>query len=74
MKPDKTELLPAPEVASFVTQHMREKARVLVSVDGPQNNVIKLKPPICWTMDDAELYFLAGFEEAMTAWAQELRY
>jgi ethanolamine-phosphate phospho-lyase len=59
-------LEPNPEMANLVTQHMKEESRVLVSVDGPDNNVIKLKPPLCWRLEDANL-FLCAFESAVNA-------
>ena len=43
---------PNPELASSVMHHMRAN-QVLVSTDGPGRNVIKIKPPLCFSEEDA---------------------
>ena len=52
--------------ADFIVQHMREEANILVSTDGPKDNVLKVKPPICWTQENAN-QFLAAFANALVA-------
>jgi len=32
-----------------------KEEHILVSADGPHRNVLKLKPPMCFTREDAEL-------------------
>lgn len=44
-----------PEVASYVSNRMRHFG-ILTSTDGPQENVIKIKPPICFTQKQADFY------------------
>lgn len=34
---------------------LKEEDRICVSTDGPWENVVKFKPPMCFSMDDAEL-------------------
>ncbi|KAM4678346.1 5-phosphohydroxy-L-lysine phospho-lyase [Discoglossus pictus] len=49
---DQEKLTPATEEAEFVIQRMKEKY-IFLSTDGPGNNVIKFKPPMCFTIEDA---------------------
>ncbi|HEV8612272.1 MAG TPA: aminotransferase class III-fold pyridoxal phosphate-dependent enzyme [Gemmatimonadales bacterium] len=44
---------PAGTEASCVANRMRERG-VLLSTDGPDRNVLKLKPPLCFARDDAD--------------------
>lgn len=37
------------------TVRLKEEDRICVSTDGPWENVVKFKPPMCFSMDDAEL-------------------
>jgi len=46
-------LEPAGEEASYVANRMRE-CGILLSTDGPFHNVLKIKPPLCFTRADAE--------------------
>ena len=43
---------PFPKLATFVANRMREK-RILLSTDGMQENVIKFKPPLVFSMKSA---------------------
>ena len=45
---------PATAKASYLVNRMREQG-VLMSTDGPFENVIKIKPPICFTKTNADL-------------------
>ncbi|CAL8355291.1 unnamed protein product [Merluccius merluccius] len=45
---------PATDVASMVVRRLK-KERICVSTDGPFENVIKFKPPMCFNIQDAEL-------------------
>lgn len=38
---------------SFMLLRMKEKG-VLLSADGPHRNVLKIKPPMCFTEEDAK--------------------
>ena len=44
---------PAGTEADLVANRARDRG-VLVSTDGPFHNVLKIKPPLCFTEDDAE--------------------
>jgi 4-aminobutyrate aminotransferase-like enzyme/Ser/Thr protein kinase RdoA (MazF antagonist) len=49
---DRTTREPAPEQADYVIQRLREQG-ILVSTDGPFHNVLKIKPPLVFSADDA---------------------
>lgn len=44
---------------------MKNVHRVLVSSDGPDNNVVKLKPPMVFNMENAN-EFLSAFRECLS--------
>jgi 4-aminobutyrate aminotransferase-like enzyme/Ser/Thr protein kinase RdoA (MazF antagonist) len=46
--------IPAPAKAAYLADRMKEQG-VLMSVDGPFNNVLKIKPPLCFSQADADL-------------------
>ena len=48
------DLAPAAAPASYVINRMRELG-FLMSTDGPHDNVLKIKPPLCFTRENAEL-------------------
>ncbi|XP_021101094.1 ethanolamine-phosphate phospho-lyase isoform X2 [Heterocephalus glaber] len=50
---DRERRTPATAEAQHVTYKMKEK-QVLLSADGPHRNVLKIKPPMCFTREDAE--------------------
>ncbi|MGA3187377.1 MAG: aminotransferase class III-fold pyridoxal phosphate-dependent enzyme [Bryobacteraceae bacterium] len=50
---DRATLEPASAEASRVVNGMRELG-VLAGMDGPHHNVIKLRPPLCFTREDAD--------------------
>ena len=35
---------------------MKSEHRIIVSSDGPYDNVLKLKPPMCFTKDNCDLF------------------
>jgi len=43
---------PATKEAKRIINSMKDKG-ILLSTDGPHNNVIKIKPPLCFSMDNA---------------------
>nr|XP_031323848.1 ethanolamine-phosphate phospho-lyase isoform X2 [Camelus dromedarius] len=61
---------PATAEAQHIIYKMKEK-RVLLSADGPYRNVLKIKPPMCFTEEDAKFMvdhldgILTGLEEAI---------
>ena len=50
---DRETLEPADTEASYIIEKMRDLG-VLVSIDGPYNNVLKIKPPIVWGEVEAD--------------------
>jgi len=53
----------APGQASHIVNRLRER-RILAGTDGPLHNVIKLRPPLCFTENDAD-QFCAVFGEIL---------
>jgi len=49
---DRDARTPAPEVTRYVVERARAR-RVLLSSDGPDHNVLKIKPPLCLSSADA---------------------
>ena len=56
-------LLPATEAAAYLANRMRERG-ILMSTDGPFNNVLKLKPPMCFDESNAD-FLLANLERVL---------
>ncbi|XP_072548207.1 5-phosphohydroxy-L-lysine phospho-lyase isoform X2 [Salminus brasiliensis] len=50
---DRVALTPATEEAALLIRRMKEK-HICLSTDGPWENVVKFKPPMCFSMEDAE--------------------
>lgn len=50
---DRSTLEPAPKEAHYLINRMRELG-ILMSTDGPLYNVIKIKPPMCFSMSQAD--------------------
>ncbi|MEM7104320.1 MAG: aminotransferase class III-fold pyridoxal phosphate-dependent enzyme [Bacteroidota bacterium] len=48
-------LEPATEAASYLKNRMKDLG-VLISTDGPYENVIKIKPPLCFNIDNAHFF------------------
>ena len=51
---DHNNLEPAAKEASYLIERMKD-CGILLSTDGPLHNVIKIKPPICFNEQDADL-------------------
>jgi 4-aminobutyrate aminotransferase-like enzyme len=49
---------PAGARAAYVANRLRERG-VLLSTDGPDHNVLKIKPPLAFTAADADLLVAA---------------
>jgi 4-aminobutyrate aminotransferase-like enzyme/Ser/Thr protein kinase RdoA (MazF antagonist) len=60
---DRASLEPATEEAAYVANRLRERG-VLTGTDGPFENVLKLRPPLVFSGDDARL-FLAILDEVL---------
>ena len=57
---------PDAETAAHVMHWARTHANVLVSTDGPHANIIKMKPPLCFSRKDGEV-LVAAIEGALRA-------
>ncbi|KKM85683.1 hypothetical protein LCGC14_1286650 [marine sediment metagenome] len=44
---------PSSEFCYYIVEQMREKG-ILLSVDGPDHNVIKIKPPLVFSRENAD--------------------
>jgi ethanolamine-phosphate phospho-lyase len=55
---------PATYLADTVKNKMKNRL-ILTSTDGPDDNVIKLKPPLCFTKENVEQFFY-HFDQVMT--------
>ncbi|XP_059618933.1 alanine--glyoxylate aminotransferase 2-like [Phlebotomus argentipes] len=64
-------LEPATDEATFVVNRMKDLHHILVSQDGPNNNVIKLKPPMVFNIENADEFLLAFRECLNTLKAME---
>jgi 4-aminobutyrate aminotransferase-like enzyme len=51
---DRTTLEPAPNEADYVMNRLREEG-ILIGTDGPFHNVLKVRPPMPFSADDAEV-------------------
>jgi ethanolamine-phosphate phospho-lyase len=49
----KASKFPAPVMARWIKERMKER-RVLLSTDGPYDNVVKIKPPMSWVKSDVQ--------------------
>eukprot|EP00906_Rhabdomonas_costata_P010883 RCo015309 len=57
--------LPYPDLTKFVVDYLRY-INVIISRDGPDENVIKIKPPLVFGVAEAD-QLVAGIEEALAA-------
>ena len=57
-------MAPAPDETELVVNQMKQKG-VLISFDGPDHNVLKIKPPLVFNRNNAN-YFLESFESVMS--------
>ncbi len=46
------DLEPAAEQCAYLVERMKEQG-VLMSIDGPDHNVVKIKPPLCFNLENA---------------------
>lgn len=56
---------PATAVTSWLCSQLKETYHVLTSIDGPHNNVIVIKPPMVFSIEDAD-YFVDCVRRALT--------
>ena len=45
---------PATEETNRLCSRLKDEHRILTSIDGPHDNVLVLKPPLCFSEEDAE--------------------
>ena len=58
---DRASLEPATAVTSYIVNRFRDH-RILIGSEGKHDNILKIRPPLCFTMEDASLMIerLAG--------------
>lgn len=61
---------PDTKSAHWVVDRMKDTHRILISSDGPNDNVIKLKPPMCFNHDNANTFVMA-LRECLTLLEQK---
>lgn len=54
---------PATEIANYVLNRLQQQ-RILIGTDGPHDNVLKIRPPLTFGIDDAD-YLLSALEEIL---------
>lgn len=64
MVKSKTCRTPATQEANWIVDRMKQIHHILISSDGPKENVLKLKPPMVFTKENAGEFFVA-FKECM---------
>uniref|UniRef100_A0A8D3BLU1 5-phosphohydroxy-L-lysine phospho-lyase n=1 Tax=Scophthalmus maximus TaxID=52904 RepID=A0A8D3BLU1_SCOMX len=52
---DREKRTPATQTAALVAKRLKEEDCICISTDGPWESVLKFKPPMCFSMEDAEL-------------------
>ncbi|XP_015600462.1 alanine--glyoxylate aminotransferase 2-like isoform X2 [Cephus cinctus] len=60
---DRTKRVPATAEAKHVVSRMKEE-KILVSSDGPDNNILKLKPPMVFTIENAD-HFVSVLDDVL---------
>jgi ethanolamine-phosphate phospho-lyase len=61
---DRSTLEPAASETSFICTTLKQKYHILSSIDGLNDNVIVVKPPLVFTKEDAD-YFVVSFEKTL---------
>ncbi len=61
---DRETLEPAARELDFVIAEMKRKHRILLSSEGPHHNVLKVKPPAPFSVEDCD-YFLNALDETL---------
>ena len=70
---DRASRTPDAALADHCMQWMRAERRVLVSTDGPHNNLIKMKPPLCFTPENGE-ELAEAIDAALDAYSRGVDY
>lgn len=58
-------LEPATAETSYICSLLKTKYKILTTIDGLHNNVLVIKPPMVFSMDDAD-YFVDAFKKVVT--------
>nr|XP_033782705.1 5-phosphohydroxy-L-lysine phospho-lyase isoform X2 [Geotrypetes seraphini] len=66
---DQEKRTPATAEADFIIRRLKEE-RIVLSTDGPHANVIKFKPPMCFSKEDAKLV-VDAIDKILTAIEKE---
>ncbi|CAJ1422668.1 unnamed protein product [Effrenium voratum] len=62
---DRSTLEPATLETSQICSRMKDEHQVLMSIDGPNDNVLVMKPPMCFSKGDAE-YMLSALSSILS--------
>ncbi|XP_008831983.1 5-phosphohydroxy-L-lysine phospho-lyase isoform X4 [Nannospalax galili] len=62
---------PATQETEYVVSRLKDK-HILLSADGPGRNVLKFKPPMCFSLDNAQ-YVVAVLDDILTDMEEKLR-
>jgi 4-aminobutyrate aminotransferase-like enzyme len=55
---DRETKAPSPEIASFLINQLRHRG-ILIGAAGPCGNTLKIRPPLCFTKDNADTFITA---------------
>jgi len=55
---DRESKAPAPEIASHLINNLRQRG-ILVGAAGRYGNTLKIRPPLCFTKDNADMFITA---------------
>ncbi|XP_044633516.2 5-phosphohydroxy-L-lysine phospho-lyase isoform X3 [Equus asinus] len=68
---DKATRTPATEEADYLVSRLKENY-ILLSTDGPGRNVLKFKPPMCFSLDNAQ-HVVAKLDAILTDMEEKMR-
>ncbi|XP_061046011.1 5-phosphohydroxy-L-lysine phospho-lyase isoform X6 [Eubalaena glacialis] len=68
---DEATRMPATEEADYVVSRLKENY-ILLSTDGPGRNVLKFKPPMCFSLDNAQ-HVVAKLDAILTDMEEKVR-
>ncbi|XP_075848839.1 5-phosphohydroxy-L-lysine phospho-lyase isoform X4 [Microtus pennsylvanicus] len=68
---DETLRTPATEEAEYLVSRLKENY-ILLSTDGPGRNVLKFKPPMCFSLDNAQ-HVVAKIDDILTDMEEKVR-
>jgi ethanolamine-phosphate phospho-lyase len=66
---DKVRKEPFTELAAFVKNKLKEQ-NILIGTDGPFDNTLKIKPPLCFSQANAD-ELLQAIDQALSIWATD---